>query len=284
MKEQKTDVKSIGMTSFAERHFSGKSSVTQIPGYDPSRFVDRINNLLVDHIQYGDVSITEGAFPFSRLITLKNFTDARTTVMEITVENHQYLRTDYSARREDELPVLSRWFELPPMIDKPVAESISIALYSREQLVRESVSKINTLKEEPTSKEVAKTLSESDDFIGGIVGVIDKLIYLNEAKIKAVDNQDYPLAGDLRNDEREIMSSVGLLDFEPEVRDEILELNADWVVVAIMAHVGEEPEPMNPITIMRNALGKKEGGNGTSLDRDSYNKSVEFWRAHANVK
>ena len=42
--------------------------------------------------------------------------------------------------------------------------------------------------------------------------------------------------------------------------------------------------PMNPITMMRNALGKEEGGSGVPLDREKYLKSVEFWRKHALVK
>ncbi len=284
MKYQKKDVNSIGMTGFAERHFSGKSSVTQIVGFNSTGFIDRVNNLLVDNIKHGEVYITEGAFPYSRLITLKNFTEAKATVMKITTENHMYLRTDYSARNEGELPVMSRWFEFPPMIEKSKADNLSIALYSREQLISEAISRTKTIKGEPSDPEVVKVLSESKEFISGILGSIEKLNELRKSKMKAVDNQDYALAGDFRNDEKEILKNTGLIDLDPEIRDEILKLNADWMVVAIMAHVGDEPEPMNPITIMRNALGKEEGGNGTPLDRDSYNKSVEFWRAHANVK
>lgn len=41
---------------------------------------------------------------------------------------------------------------------------------------------------------------------------------------------------------------------------------------------------MDPITMMRNALGKEEGGSGVKLDREAYKQSVEFWSKHALIK
>jgi hypothetical protein len=40
---------------------------------------------------------------------------------------------------------------------------------------------------------------------------------------------------------------------------------------------------MTPITIMRNSLGKEEGGSGVSLDREAYLKSVKYHSTHAMV-
>jgi len=34
---------------------------------------------------------------------------------------------------------------------------------------------------------------------------------------------------------------------------------------------------MDPITMMRNALGKEEGGSGVPLDKTKYMESVKFW-------
>ena len=34
---------------------------------------------------------------------------------------------------------------------------------------------------------------------------------------------------------------------------------------------------MDPITMMRNALGAEEGGSGVKLNREEYKKSVDFW-------
>lgn len=59
-------------------------------------------------------------------------------------------------------------------------------------------------------------------------------------------------------------------------------VDADWGIVGCMYTAEPEETPMAPITMMRNALGVSEGGSGVPLDRDAYQKSVAFWRAHAN--
>ena len=60
--------------------------------------------------------------------------------------------------------------------------------------------------------------------------------------------------------------------------------DADWGIVAILgqSHPGEEP--MKPETMLRNALGIKEGGSGVELNRETYLKSVEFWDKNITVK
>ena len=40
---------------------------------------------------------------------------------------------------------------------------------------------------------------------------------------------------------------------------------------------------MQPITAMRNALGRDEGGSGVPLNRDEYLKSVAYWQENAPV-
>ena len=39
--------------------------------------------------------------------------------------------------------------------------------------------------------------------------------------------------------------------------------------------------PMQPITIMRNSLGREEGGSGVPIDRKAYEESVAYWDEHA---
>ena len=41
---------------------------------------------------------------------------------------------------------------------------------------------------------------------------------------------------------------------------------------------------MDPITMMRNALGKEEGGSGVQLEKEKYMQSVKYWEKHAIVK
>jgi hypothetical protein len=60
--------------------------------------------------------------------------------------------------------------------------------------------------------------------------------------------------------------------------------NVEWGIVSIMGTVLPHPDPLVPITIMRNALGVEEGGNGETLNRKVYNESVEFWSKHILVK
>ena len=41
---------------------------------------------------------------------------------------------------------------------------------------------------------------------------------------------------------------------------------------------------MQPITAMRNSLGKEYGGSGVPMDFDAYKRSVDFWEKHATLK
>lgn len=59
-----------------------------------------------------------------------------------------------------------------------------------------------------------------------------------------------------------------------------LDEEVEYGIVAIQGTVQEKPDPYVPITMMRNALGMEEGGNGVPLNRESYLESVEFWRNH----
>lgn len=56
-----------------------------------------------------------------------------------------------------------------------------------------------------------------------------------------------------------------------------------WAIISIKAQDEDYELPMSPITIMRNALGKEEGGSGVPLDRSKYNESVEYWSKHAII-
>ena len=282
--EMKKDVEEIFLTGFAKRHFSGKSSVTQVKGVSSSEFIDNVNLEISPEGAINDVdfelSITDGAFPFSRIIKMTNFTESRTAVMPINLLTAQYLRTDYSARTEGELPVMTRWIELPSMIKAPVARNLSVVLYSRKQLLSE-------LFERPEDDNITRVILRNfveDLGYDNLIEKLDEFHVLNKKKKECVFDQNYELASEFRTKEREVISELGLDRLSDSMKDQILEMSAPWGVVAIMAHDGENPEPMNPITIMRNALGKEEGGNGTPLDKDAYNKSVEFWRTHANVK
>jgi hypothetical protein len=61
------------------------------------------------------------------------------------------------------------------------------------------------------------------------------------------------------------------------------ESSAPWGVVGIKAQDRDYEIPMNPITMMRNALGKEHGGSGVPLNREEYEKSYMYWKDHAVV-
>ncbi|KAL9188914.1 hypothetical protein ACHAXT_011404 [Thalassiosira profunda] len=61
------------------------------------------------------------------------------------------------------------------------------------------------------------------------------------------------------------------------------EETAPWGIVSIKAQDVDHELPMTPITAMRNALGKEQGGSGVELVREEYMKAVDYWKDHANV-
>ena len=60
--------------------------------------------------------------------------------------------------------------------------------------------------------------------------------------------------------------------------------DAPWGIVSVKAQDVDAELPMQPITMMRNALGKEEGGSGVGMDRNKYMESVAFWSKHASIK
>lgn len=59
--------------------------------------------------------------------------------------------------------------------------------------------------------------------------------------------------------------------------------NAPWGIISIKAQDEPHETPMNPITMLRNALGREEGGSGVPLDRLKYEEAVAYWDTHAAV-
>jgi len=62
------------------------------------------------------------------------------------------------------------------------------------------------------------------------------------------------------------------------------EMEAPWGVVSVKPQDVDHELPMQPITMMRNALGKDQGGSGVTLVKEEYEKSVAFWKDRAVVK
>jgi hypothetical protein len=204
----------IKITDFGKRHFDTKFGGTKITNKTPEEFEEFLNLRVADSETPNNgnqpfrVKVMDGYAPFCKLIAIENFTNARVGSMPIDMANYQYLRSGYSSRTEKELPVMSRWFELP--LPAPIADYLIVVVYSKEQIIKEHSAS--------------------------------------------------------------------------EYKDEPLYFEADWGVVAILGQTHSNEEPMQPITMMRNALGIEEGGSGVSINREKYAASVEFWKNNAIVK
>ena len=61
-------------------------------------------------------------------------------------------------------------------------------------------------------------------------------------------------------------------------------LDYEWGVVSVKPSDVDYELPMDPITIMRNALGVEHGGSGVPLDKKKYLESVNFWSKNGKIK
>ena len=59
--------------------------------------------------------------------------------------------------------------------------------------------------------------------------------------------------------------------------------DAPWGIISVKGQTVDFECPMTPITIMRNALGRDEGGSGVPIDREKYAASVEYHQNHAPI-
>ena len=59
---------------------------------------------------------------------------------------------------------------------------------------------------------------------------------------------------------------------------------APWGIISVKGQLCDYELPMQPITVMRNALGKEYGGSGVPLDFDKYKQSVDFWMKYVALK
>lgn len=120
----------VVLTQFTiDRHFDPEKAGTTITDHTPEEFECQVDA--------GRCSTVwrNGYAPFCELTFTRNWTNARTGTLPITPENEQFLKSGYQARKPDELPVLTRWFEGLP--DVPRAKHLCLVLYNQEQLARE---------------------------------------------------------------------------------------------------------------------------------------------------
>lgn len=184
----------ISLTDFARnRHFDTDFAGTIIP-CTPQEFGTAINNFLPGQ------KLVDGYADFCKHLFIPNWWGAKAGVVLVTSENEHLLRTEYVARREGELPILTRYFPRGS-VEVEASAYLDVILYSAEQLESEGI-----------------------------------------------------------------------------------EILGDWGVVSINSCEEARENPMKPITMMRNALGIREGGSGVPLDGVAYGRAVAYWTRWATVK
>ena len=116
---------SIVLSQFARQRLFG--SDPRVTGVTAEGFEAELN-------QREPEAVLDGYAPFCKLHVHRNWTDTPVSAIRITPENESHLRSAYEARTDEELPVLTRWFEgLKP----DHAGYLIVILYSREQMARE---------------------------------------------------------------------------------------------------------------------------------------------------
>jgi hypothetical protein len=109
--------------------------------------------------------------------------------------------------------------------------------------------------------DVDEKISDDDTLIFPVAKYLDLILYSREQIIK----------------ENIAMGKADVAGADKE------EETAPWGIVSIKAQDVNYELPMTPITILRNELGKEQGGSGVELNREAYMESVNYWKDHATV-
>jgi len=208
----------IVLDPFAARNFIEPGQAPQGKAfieYEKREFQAEVNAWYERQVKAGEDPVKllkPGYADFCKHIFMPNFVpNLPDSVLPLNADTLPFLRSEYVARTEKELPVLTRWF--PKDAVKHLvrqATHLDIILYSREQI----------------RKANAAMGQESDP-----------------------DASDSP-----------------------------------WGIVSVKPQGIDQEIPMEPITMMRNALGVDQGGSGVAMDRSAYEESARFWNTHARVQ
>ena len=101
-------LKKIVLDPFCFKQFDPAAGSLFI-NFDKEAFTERINDFYLEVKDQG--GLKDGYAPFCKHLFIQNFTDSISAFIQITPDNERFLRSGYEARRENELPVLNRWFD-----------------------------------------------------------------------------------------------------------------------------------------------------------------------------
>ncbi len=266
MKEQTQPLGTIKLTDFALRHFDPEFGGTKILNVQPKDFEQYLNIFATQYFEKPEerfidkekgivrVDILDGYAPFCKLLVMKNITDAKTGTLPITIENFQYLRRGYSARREGEFAVASEWLELPMKSLVPRAEYTVSILYDRAQMDRELKSDYDRSLADNDINAIGLEAPEPFDADWGVVAILGQM-QPKEEPMKPItmmrNYMDLSMGGSGMK-----MPTPPVKPDAPEVSERMAEYNKS---------VSIYNEEMKEI-------------------KDKYQKSVDFWSKNATVK
>jgi len=128
----------------------------------------------------------------------------------------------------------------------------------------------------------------TDDQLSGIVAITDENRHLLQSGYRARRSSELPVLTRWFKAEDVEVPTVPYLDVilysTDALKGEGIKIDGDWGVVSINSAMEACEDPMEPMTQVRNALGKEQGGSGHPLNEDAYMRGVEFWEGYANVK
>lgn len=148
----------VCLANLAARHFDLAFKGTKITSHDPVGFIASLETILQSlqaglhfiqgdgstlhvHAKQGPVCATApGYAPFCKHLFVRNFTNAKAGVAEITEANVRLLHSGYVARRPGERAVLTRWFERADLVAAGWDDTcpwLDLVLYSQEQMSKE---------------------------------------------------------------------------------------------------------------------------------------------------
>ena len=283
------------LDAFCLKQFDDPEYTGTHVAYDKAKFEAKINALHTE-----GAPLVDGYAPFCKHVFVPNFTPAVTPYLEITEANRPLLRSGYDARSEQELPVLIQWFDGKEAPAAPVAKYLDIILYSREQIRKEAEAMgreeavndapwgIISVKAPPgTVRPSALAVPE----LGGCASLgrawqawAGRYSHRGEAEPPgapppprvAIARPPRPLTPLLH---RPPTSPRATAPTGAGGRPTHL-----LTAYHLQAQDVDHELPMQPITMMRNALGKAEGGSGVPLQRAAYTASVAFWSKFASIK
>lgn len=121
----------FSLPEFALSHFDATKHSPAITGCTPIEFEQEVNK------RYGAAAAFPGYASFCTLFFFDNWTDSQVGILPITPEVEPYIRTEYEARRETELPVLMRY--IPGEYVDQKAKYLCVIVYDKEQMKKEGV-------------------------------------------------------------------------------------------------------------------------------------------------